>query len=96
MFCKQKVKHKRVVINAESEAQARLTIAQAESEAITKIKAAIPQGDPLPYLIAMQYMKVLPEMMQGKDDKLILMPYEASSLVGSLASIKKVFETMKE
>lgn len=84
------------VINAESEAQARLTIAQAESEAITKIKAAIPQGDPLPYLLAMQYMKVLPEMMQGKNDKLILMPYEASSLVGSLASIKKVFETIKE
>ena len=84
------------VLQAKGESQARLTIAQAESEAITKIKAAIPQGDPLPYLLAMQYMKVLPEMMQGKNDKLILMPYEASSLVGSLASIKKVFETIKE
>jgi hypothetical protein len=49
----------------------------------------------MPYMIAMQYIKTLPQMMEGKNDKMILVPYEASSLVGSLASIKKVFEEIK-
>lgn len=56
----------------------------------------MPNGDPMPYLIAQQYMKVLPEMMAGKDDKLILVPYEASSMIGSLASMKKIFENIKD
>ena len=83
------------IINAESEAEARLKIAQAEAEAIMMVQKAMPNGDPTPYLLGMQYIKTLPEMMQGKDDKMILVPYEASSLVGSLASIKKVFENIK-
>lgn len=84
------------LINAESEAQARLLIANAEGQAIESIKAAMPHGDPMPYLIAMQYMKALPEMMAGKTDKLVVVPYEASTMVGSLASIKKLFEHIKE
>ncbi len=80
---------------AEGEAQARLKIADAEAQAITMVKKSIPDGDPLPYLIAMQYIKVLPELTKGKDDKLIILPYEASSLMGSLASIKKLFEHVK-
>jgi regulator of protease activity HflC (stomatin/prohibitin superfamily) len=83
------------LINAEAEAEARLKIANAEAEAIAMVQKAIPNGDPMPYLLGMQYIKTLPEMMQGKDDKMILVPYEASSLVGSLASIKKIFENVK-
>ena len=82
------------IINAESEAHARLKIAHAEAEAISMLKQSLPEGDPMPYLIAMQYLKVLPEITQGTD-KLVLMPYETSALVGSLGSIKKVFETIK-
>ena len=84
------------IINAEAEANARLKIAQAEAEAIDMVQKAIPNGDPMPYLLGMQYIKTLPEMMKGKNDKMILVPYEASSLVGSLASIKKIFENIKE
>lgn len=84
------------IINAEAEANARLKIAQAEAEAITMVQKTIPNGDATPYLLGMQYIKSLPEMMKGKNDKMIIVPYEASSLVGSLASIKKVFETIKE
>ncbi len=83
------------IINADAEATARLKIAQAESEAIRMIQHAVPQGDPLPYLIAMQYMKVLPEMMQGKNDKMILVPYEATALTSSLATIKTLFQETK-
>ena len=52
-------------------------------------------ADPLPYLIAMQYVKTLPEMVKGKDDKLVVIPYEASSMIGSLATIKQLFEKVK-
>ena len=56
----------------------------------------MPNGDPMPYLIAQQYMKVLPEMMAGKNDKLVVVPYEATAMVGSLASMKKIFENIKD
>jgi regulator of protease activity HflC (stomatin/prohibitin superfamily) len=83
------------VIRAEAEAAARLKNTQAEAKAIEMIQQSVPQGDPLPYLIAMQYIKALPELAKGKDDKMILVPYEASSLVGSLASVKKIFEDIR-
>lgn len=82
------------VLEAKGEAEARLIRQEAEAKAIEMIRVAA-QGDPLPYLIALQYIKTLPELMKGKDDKLILVPYEASALGGSLASIKKIFENVK-
>jgi len=84
------------IIKADADAQARLKVAAAEAKAIEMIQASVPKGDPLPYLIAMQYIKALPQMMEGKDDKLIVVPYEASSLVGSVASVKQIFEGMKK
>jgi regulator of protease activity HflC (stomatin/prohibitin superfamily) len=80
---------------ARGEADARLKMADAEAKAIQMIQNAVPKGDPLPYMIAMQYIKALPEMTKDKDGKMIVVPYEASSLVGSLASVKKVFEGIK-
>jgi len=84
------------VIKAEADATARLKVTQAEAKAIEMIQSAIPKGDPLPYLIAMQYIKALPKMMEGKDDKMIVVPYEASGLVGSLSSLKTIFEGIKK
>lgn len=83
------------ILEATGQAESRLMIAQAEAKAIDMIRQATPGADPLPYLIAMQYMKVLPEMMKGKDDKLIVVPYESSALMGSLASMKQIFESVK-
>jgi len=59
------------------------------------VQKSIPDRDPLPYLIAIQYIKTLPELMKGKDDEMIVVPYEMSSLIGSLSSIKKIFESVK-
>lgn len=82
------------ILEADGQAQSRLKIAQAESKAIAMLQEAA-QGDPLPYLIAMEYVKTLPEMVKGKDDKLVVIPYEASSMIGSLATIKQLFEKVK-
>ena len=81
------------MINAQGEAVARLRIAEAEAKAIDMIKQVTPQGDPLAYMIATQYIKALPEMTKGKNDKLVVIPYEISSLISSVASIKKVFDS---
>lgn len=83
------------VLKAEGEASARLKVTQAEAKAVEMIQQSVPKGDPLPYMIAVQYIKALPELMKGKNDKLVVVPYEASSLIGSLASIKKIFEEVK-
>lgn len=82
------------ILQARGEAESRLLKSQAEAQAIEMIRVAA-QGDPLPYLIALQYIKMMPELMKGKDDKLILVPYEASAFAGSLASIKKLFDNVK-
>lgn len=80
------------VINAHAEAEARLKVAQAEAEALIKIQNAAKNGDAMAYAIAMQYIKVLPQMMEGKDSKLVVVPYEATAMIGSLASIKTIFK----
>ena len=80
------------ILTAEGQAEARLKIAEAEAKAIAAIKAVAPGGDPLPYMVATQYIKALPEMLQGKDGKTVVVPYEASALTGSLVSLKTIFD----
>lgn len=83
------------ILQAQGEAESRIIKTEAEARAIKMIQEAAPSGDPLPYLIAMQYIKSLPEFMAGKNDKLVVVPYEASSLVGSLSTIKSVFKDLQ-
>ena len=84
------------IVEAEGKAQARLKIAQADSEAIQMIQKAVPNGNPLPYIIATEYIKALPEITKGKDNKMIIVPYESSALLGSLSTIKQIFEQKPE
>ena len=83
------------IINAQGEAESRLKIIEAEAKAIELIKAAAPQQDPLSYLAAIQYIKTIPSIMEGKDNKMIVLPYEASGLGGSLVAIKKLLSEEK-
>ncbi|MBD3272970.1 SPFH/Band 7/PHB domain protein [Candidatus Dependentiae bacterium] len=80
------------ITRAQGEAQARLVTAQAEAEAISKIQDSVPNADPLPYLIALNYIQALPEIMKDKEGKMILMPYESSAVMGSIATIKELFK----
>ncbi len=78
------------VINAQGEAESRLKIVEAEAKAIELIRNAAPNQDPLSYLAAVQYIKTIPQIMEGKDNKIIVLPYEASGLGGSLIAMKKL------
>jgi len=80
------------IIAAEGEAAARLKVQEAEAQAIVLIKKAVGSSDPLPYLVAQQYIKAMPEMFKDKEGKMILVPYEASALMGALATMKKLYE----
>jgi regulator of protease activity HflC (stomatin/prohibitin superfamily) len=84
------------IARADGQAKARLKLAEAEALAIKMIKEAYPQSDAMAYMVAMQYIKALPTLMEGKNDKLVVVPYEASSLAGSLVSIKKIFDAVPQ
>lgn len=83
------------VIEARGEAEARLQVIEAEAKAIDLVKQAAPGQDPLTYLAAIQYIKIIPSMMEGKDNKLIVVPYEAAGLGGSIAAMKKILADVK-
>jgi regulator of protease activity HflC (stomatin/prohibitin superfamily) len=80
------------IMRAEGDAQARTLYAEAEARALVTLKNAIPTGDPLAYLIAKDYIRMMPEMMKDKEGKMIVVPYEATALTGSLATIKELFK----
>ena len=78
------------VLVAEGQAQARVLVAQAEAEAIAKITGEISKsgGDPAQYLIAVRYIETLKEMVSGRDNKAVYIPYEATGVLAALGGIK--------
>ena len=78
------------VLQAEAEAKAKVIQAEAEAEAIRKVSEAIKgtKADPSTYLLALKYIDSLKEMVSGKDNKTVYLPYEATSVLGSLGGIK--------
>lgn len=83
------------ILKAEGEAQARIRTAQGEAEAIQKIISAIgaTKGDPVNYLLAVRYIDTLGQMVSGKDNKIIYMPYEATGVLSSIGGIKDLLTT---
>lgn len=79
------------IIAAEGEAQARLRVAQAEAQAIEVLQKAMPKSDQAQYQIALKYIQALTAMMEGKDNKMVVVPYEISSMMSSLAPLKELF-----
>ncbi|GAB4377007.1 MAG: SPFH domain-containing protein [Calditrichia bacterium] len=82
------------ILRAEGEARARIQVAEAEKEAIEKITEAISKskGDPANYLIAIRYVEALKEMVSGKENKVVYLPYEATGILASLGGIRDMFE----
>lgn len=81
------------ILIAEGDAQARVTVAQAEASAIKMVNDSLLQtkADPATYLIAIRYIEALKEMVSGKDNKVVYLPYEATAALGSLGGIKELF-----
>ncbi|MBN2208283.1 MAG: SPFH/Band 7/PHB domain protein [Candidatus Coatesbacteria bacterium] len=82
------------ILTAEGEAEARVKVAQAEAEAIGMVTKAIAEskGDPANHLIAVRYIEALKEMVSGKDNKVVYLPFEATGVLSSIGGIKDMLE----
>ncbi len=84
------------ILTAEGVAQARIVEAEAEKTAIRQIIEALEEkGQPDKYLIAMKYLETLTALTDGKDNKIIYMPYEATGILSSVDGIKEMFKGTK-
>ena len=74
------------------EAEARERLAEAEAKATQMVSQAIAQGDvnAINYFVAQKYTEALQTIGSAENQKVILMPMEASSLIGSLAGIGEI------
>ena len=74
------------------DAEAREREAQAESNATRMVSEAISAGDinAINYFVAQQYVEALKAIGIAGNQKLVLMPLEASSVIGSVAGIGEI------
>lgn len=82
------------ILQAEGAAEARLKVMEAEAMAIEKISKVVggDPKDPINYLVAVKYVDSLKTMAEGQNNKVVFMPFEASSLVGTVGAIKELLK----
>ncbi|HSI39773.1 MAG TPA: SPFH domain-containing protein, partial [Xanthobacteraceae bacterium] len=74
------------------DAEARERLAEADAKATQMLSVAIAEGDPaaLNYYIAEKYVKALEGIVTSPNQKLLMLPYEATAMIGSLAGIAEI------
>lgn len=78
---------------AKREAEARERLAEAEAVATERVSKAIAEGDhrAVNYFIAQKYVEALSGIGAAENSKVVMIPLEASSLIGSIGGIKEFF-----
>lgn len=77
------------ILEAEGIAEAKIKVANAEAEAVKILAAGVgDKANPASYQVSLKYIEALTAMTEGKDNKIIYMPYEASNVLGAVAAIK--------
>jgi regulator of protease activity HflC (stomatin/prohibitin superfamily) len=79
------------------EAEARERLAEAEAKATTMVSKAISEGNPqaINYFVAQKYIEALTTIGSAENSKIVMMPLEASSVIGSVAGITDLLKEMK-
>ncbi len=74
------------------DAEARERLAEAEANATAMVSEAIAKGDvqAVNYFVAQKYVESLKDIASADNSKLILMPLEASSVIGALGGISEL------
>ncbi|MDX1497532.1 MAG: SPFH domain-containing protein [Salinisphaeraceae bacterium] len=77
---------------ARKDAEARERLAQAEAKATTDVSLAVKDGNvqALNYFVATKYTEALQAIGAADNQKVMFLPIEASSLIGSVAGIKEL------
>ncbi|HAS6347890.1 TPA: SPFH/Band 7/PHB domain protein [Vibrio vulnificus] len=80
------------------QAEARERAAEAEAKATAMVSEAIAKGDmqAVNYFIAQGYTEALKSIGQAENGKIIMLPLEASGLMGSIAGIAEMFKQSGE
>lgn len=79
------------------DADARERLAQAEARATLMVSEAIGKGDiqAINYFVAQKYIEAIKDIASADNSKLILMPLEASSVIGALGGIAELAKEAK-
>ena len=74
------------------EAEARERLAEAEAKATAMVSQAIAQGDvqAINYFVAQKYTEALKEIATADNQKVLMMPVDATSLMGSITGIAEI------
>jgi regulator of protease activity HflC (stomatin/prohibitin superfamily) len=74
------------------EAEARIRLAEAEAQATRLVSDAIANGNvnALNYFVANKYVEALKEMANSPNQKMLMLPMEATGILGSLAGIAEL------
>jgi regulator of protease activity HflC (stomatin/prohibitin superfamily) len=74
------------------DAEARERLAQAEAKATEMVSEAISRGDTaaLNYFVAQQYLKAFTELAHSPNQKVLMLPIEATGVLGALAGITEI------
>lgn len=74
------------------DAEARERLAEAEANATAMVSEAIAKGDiqAINYFVAQKYVEAIKDMASADNHKVIFMPLEASSVIGSLGGIAEL------
>ncbi len=74
------------------DAEARERLAEAEAKATSMVSEAIAQGDvqAINYFVAQKYVEAFKELATSPNQKLVLMPMEASGVIGSIAGVAEL------
>ncbi|HVY56745.1 MAG TPA: SPFH domain-containing protein [Xanthobacteraceae bacterium] len=74
------------------DAEARERLAQAEAKATEMVSQAIARGDlaALNYFVADKYLKAFGELAQSPNQKVLILPMEATGVLGSLAGLGEI------
>jgi regulator of protease activity HflC (stomatin/prohibitin superfamily) len=76
------------------DAEAREREAEAEAKATQMVSDAIASGDQqaINYFVAQKYVEAMSDFARSPNEKVIFMPMEASSLIGSIGGIAEMFK----
>src|SRR5215472_11847826 len=74
------------------DAEARERSAQAEAKATEMVSAAVARGDvsALNYFVAEKYLRAFSQLAESPNQKVLILPYEAVGVLGSLAGIGEI------
>ncbi|MEE8079110.1 MAG: SPFH domain-containing protein [Pseudomonadales bacterium] len=77
---------------AKREALGRERLAEAEAKATEAVSVAIANGDPraINYFVAQKYIEALGQLAASDNNKVMMIPLEAASVIGSIAGIGEI------